>query len=167
MKKGLAEILKFFLVSCAVGIVHLVLLNVLYFSMQGWTAPLPGFLHGIFSPAVVGEGNDNWGYVLPFLLSNIAANVYGYFRNRKTTFRAENVPRYCLAIYLAVLSALILLSTWLQGVLTGAIVRGGAPWLRPLAPTAAALVTNTMQLIILFPLEKFVLFRDRGKPENG
>ena len=167
MKKGLGEALKFLLVSCAVGVVHLVLLNVLFFSLRGWKAPLPEFLRGIFSPAVVGEGNDNWGYVLPFLLANITANVYGYFQNRKTTFCAKNVPRYCLWIYLAVLSVLILFFSWLQGVIAHALVAWGSPRLVPFAPTIATVTTNTMQLAILFPLEKYVLFRDRGEPEQA
>ena len=166
MKKGLGEILRFLLVSCAVGIVHLILLNVLFFSLKGWKPPLPGFLQNIFSPAVVGEGNDNWGYVLPFLIANVVANVYGYFRNRKTTFRAENVPKYCLAIYLAVLSVLILFFSWLQGVITHALIGRGSEWLEPFAPTIAMCIANTLQLIILFPLEKFVLFRDQSKPES-
>ena len=159
MKKSLGEIVKFLLVSCVVGIIQLVLVNALYYGLKGWTAPLPELLRGIFSPAAVGEGNDNWGYVLPFFVSNAAANIYGYFQNRKTTFRAENVPKYCLGIYIAVLVVLILFSTWLQGVIVNAIVRSGK--VTALAPTIAMLCANTLQLAVLFPLEKFVLFRDR------
>ena len=166
MKKSFGEVLKFLLVSCVVGLIQLVLVNALYYGLKGWTAPLPEGLRGICSPAAVGEGNDNWGYVLPFLLSNAAANIYGYFQNRKTTFRAENVPKYCLVIYLAVLAALILFSTWLQGVIVNAVVRTGSAFWTPLAPTVAMLTANTFQLAILFPLEKFVHFRDRGKPET-
>ena len=81
--KSLKEILKFFLVSSIVGIVQLILVNVLYFGLKSWTAPLPDFLKGIFSASVVGAGHDNWGYVLPFFLSNAIANVYGYFKTEK------------------------------------------------------------------------------------
>lgn len=117
MKKSVGEVAKFLLVSCVVGVIQLVLVNTLYFGLKGRSAPLPAFLRGIFSASAVGEGNDKWGYVLPFLISNAAANIYGYFQNRKTTFRAENVPKYCLGIYMAALAALILFSTWLQGVI--------------------------------------------------
>ena len=144
MKKSIGEIVKFLLVSCIVGVIQLVLVNGLYFGLKSWTAPLPDFL----------------GYVLPFFASNAVANIYGYFQNRKTTFRAENVPRYCLVIYIAVLTALILFSTWLQGVVVNAIIGTGK--LTALAPTIAMLCANTLQLVILFPLEKFVLFRNRG-----
>lgn len=160
MRKSIGEIVKFLLVSCIVGVIQLVLVNGLYFGLKSWTAPLPDFLRGVFSTVAVGEGNDNWGYVLPFFASNAVANIYGYFQNRKTTFRAENVPRYCLVIYIAVLTALILFSTWLQGVVVNAIIGTGK--LTALAPTIAMLCANTLQLVILFPLEKFVLFRNRG-----
>lgn len=165
MKKSFGEAAKFLLVSCIVGVIQLVLVNALYFGLKGWTAPLPEFLRGIFSASAVGEGNENWGYVLPFLVSNAAANIYGYFQNRKTTFRAENVPRYCLAVYLVVLIALILFSTWLQGVLVNRIVSIGSESLARLAPTIAMVAANTLQLLILFPLEKFVLFRDRSRTQ--
>lgn len=164
MKKSFCEIVKFLLVSCIVGVIQLVLVNGLYFGLKSWTAPLPDFLRGIFSAAAVGAGNDNWGYVLPFFASNAVANIYGYFQNRKTTFRAENVPRYCLAIYIAVLTALILFSTWLQGVIVNAIVNSGK--LTALAPTIAMICANTLQLVVLFPLEKFVLFRERSRKSH-
>jgi putative flippase GtrA len=165
MKNGFRQAIRFLLISCLVGLFHLILVNVLFYSLKGWTAPLPEFLRMFFNPGTVGEGNDNWGYVLPFLTANVAANVVGYFVNRKATFRAENVPHYCLAIYLGVLAVLILLSTWLQGVLANLIIRGGSPFWATLAPTVAMITANTLQLAILFPLEKFVLFRDRSKPE--
>lgn len=160
MKKCFGEAIKFLLVSCVVGIIQLVLVNGLYFGLKGWTEPLPDFLRGIFSASAVGEGNDNWGYVLPFFVSNAAANIYGYFQNRKTTFCAENVPKYCLGIYMAVLVALILFSTWLQGVIVNAITGTGK--LKALAPTIAMLCANTLQLVVLFPLEKYVLFKERA-----
>ena len=57
------------------------------------------------------------------------------------------------------LVVLILFSTWLQGVIVNAVVRSGTA--AALAPTIAMLCANTLQLAILFPLEKYVLFRKR------
>lgn len=91
-KKTVWEIIKFMLVSCIVSIIQLVLVNLLFYIMRGWKAPLPPFLAGIFSASTVGAGNDNWGYVLPFFLSNLIANIYGYFQNQKTTFKAADTP---------------------------------------------------------------------------
>ena len=158
-KKSLWEVIKFLLVSGVVGIIQLVLVNVLYFGLQGWTAPLPTWLAGIFSEQVMGAGHANWGYVLPFFLSNLIANVYGYFQNRKTTFKAENVPRWCLYVYLAVLFALILFATWLQGIVANAVLAAGVA--EALAPTIAMAVAGAVQFAVLFPLEKFVLFKER------
>ena len=158
-KKSLWEIIKFLLVSCLVSIIQLVLVNALYFGMQGWTAPLPEWLAGIFSEQTMGAGHSNWGYVLPFFLSNLIANVYGYFQNRATTFKAKNVPQWCLAVYLVVLFALILFCTWLQGVVVNWVQALGVT--EALAPTIAMMVSGAVQFAVLFPLEKFVLFKKR------
>ena len=158
-KKSLWEIVKFLLVSCLVSIIQLVLVNALYFGMQGWTAPLPAWLAGIFSEQTMGARHSNWGYVLPFFLSNLIANVYGYFQNRATTFKAKNVPKWCLAVYLVVLFALILFCTWLQGVVVNGVQTLGVT--EALAPTIAMMVAGAVQFAVLFPLEKFVLFKPR------
>ncbi|MBQ3340112.1 MAG: hypothetical protein IJG82_11070, partial [Atopobiaceae bacterium] len=60
-KKSLWEIVKFLLVSCLVSIIQLVLVNALYFGMQGWTAPLPEWLADIFSVQTMCAGHSNWG----------------------------------------------------------------------------------------------------------
>ena len=158
-KKSLWEIITFLLVSCLVSIIQLVLVNALYFGLQGWTAPLPDVLAGTFSEQTMGAGHSNWGYVLPFFLSNLIANVYGYFQNRATTFKAKNVPQWCLAVYLVVLFALILFCTWLQGVVVNWVQALGVT--EALAPTIAMMVSGAVQFAVLFPLEKFVLFKKR------
>ena len=89
-KKTLWEIIKFILVSCIVTVIQLVLVNVLFLAMKGITTPLPSFLGKIFTEQVMGEGHTNWGYILPFFLSNLIANVYGFFQNRKTTFKSNS-----------------------------------------------------------------------------
>ena len=89
----------------------------------------------------------------------LIANVYGYFQNRATTFKAKNVPRWCLAVYLVVLVALILFCTWLQGVVVNGVQTLGVT--EALAPTIAMMVAGAVQFAVLFPLEKFVLFKPR------
>lgn len=156
-KKTLWELLKFTLVSCIVSIIQLALVNLLFFLLRGWKAPLPPFLAGIFTPGTVGIGNDNWGYVLPFFLSNLIANIYGYFQNQKTTFHAD-APAWCMWVYIGIIAGLILFSTWLQGVVCNALIGIG---FAGIAPTIAGMSAGTLQMVILFPLEKFVLFRKR------
>ena len=153
LAKTLWQILKFLLV---IGLV-----NVLFFAMRGGKAPLPAFLSGIFSERSVGAGNSNWGYVLPFFLSNLIANIYGYFQNRKTTFRSD-APTANVAIYILVMICLILFSTWLQGVVANAVMKSGSAIWSALAPTIAMACAGTLQAVILFPLEKFVLLKESG-----
>lgn len=160
-KKTIWQVIKFILVSCIVSIIQLVLVNVLFFLMREWKAPLPAFLAGIFTPQTVGIGNDNWGYVLPFFLSNLIANIYGYFQNQKTTFKASNAPAWCMWVYIGVIVVLILFSTWLQGVVANAALNSGISAIAGLAPTIAAMAAGTLQMLVLFPLEKFVLFKER------
>ena len=96
-----------------------------------------------------------WGYVLPFFLSNFIANIYGYFMNMKTTFRGTG-SRSGLAAYLLILAVLILFSTWLQGWITA---RLAVTSLAGLGRTIAAMAAGLVQVAVLFPLEKFVLFK--------
>lgn len=161
--KTLWQFIKFVLVSSLVGIVQIILVNVLYYAMRDWRAPLPELLSGIFSASTVGEGNDNWGYVLPFFLSNLLANIYGYIQNKKTTFKSD-APAWCFAVYIALMAALILFSTWLQGVVVNALKNTGIAFWAGLAPTIASMCAGTLQMAVLFPMEKFVLLKEK-KPE--
>ncbi len=172
-KKSLWQFVKFLLVSGLAGIIQLVLANVLPLVFDRVTAAIPGFLQGIFQPdrlfepgsaewnKYVADGVVTWGYVLPFFLSNAIANVYGYFQNRKTTFKSD-APTRNFVLYFVILAALILVSTWLQGVvyawLNSAFPAG---LLHTLARTIAAGAAGLLQLIVLFPLEKFVLLKEK------
>ncbi len=162
--KTLWQFIKFIIVSGLAGVIQIVLVNVLYYALSDWKAPLPGFLAGIFNAGVIGAGNDNWGYVLPFFASNLLANIYGYIQNKKTTFKSD-APAWCFAVYVALLTALILFSTWLQGVIVHALVGTGVPFWSSLAPTVASMAAGTLQMAVLFPVEKFVLLKE--KPAQG
>lgn len=158
--KTLWQLVKFLLVSGICSIIQLVLVNLLFFALRSWKAPLPDILSGIFSVASVGEGNDNWGYVLPFFLSNLIANIYGYIRNKKTTFRSD-APGWCFGVYLVVLMSLIFFSTWLQGRVANLLLGSGKSFLAGIAPTAAAACAGFIQMVVLFPLEKFILLKEK------
>ena len=56
---------------------------------------------------------------------------------------------------------LILFSTWLQGVLANALRSTGAELWSALAPTIAAAAAGTFQMAVLFPVEKFVLLKEK------
>lgn len=157
--QSLREFVKFNLVSTLVTLVQLILVNVLLYVMKENTAPLPGFLAEIFRPEAVGEGNCTWGYVLPFFLSNAIANVLGYFINREKTFQSDS-PHWLVGVFLAVLAVMILFTTWIQGRLVF-VIRSAFPSLYSLAPTIASFAAGLIQFAVLFPLQKYVLFRKK------
>ena len=160
------QLVKFNLVSLSITLLQLVLANLLPFIFDGVTEKLPRSLCHIFDPhkmfqrssPYVVDGVVTWGYVLPFFLSNFIANLYGYFVNMKTTFRGRG-SRAGLAAYLVIMATLILFSTWLQGVITAKLTDTSVAHL---ARTIAALLAGLVQMAVLFPLEKYVLFRKRG-----
>lgn len=160
------QFIKFNLVSLTITAVQLALANVLPLLFDGLTEALPVFLRPVFNPETLFEGPSRyvvdgavtWGYVLPFFLSNFLANIYGYFMNMRATFRGRGT-KAGLAAYLVILTALILFSTWLQGYVTAKLME--TP-LASLARTIAAMAAGLVQMLVLFPLEKFVLFRKKA-----
>lgn len=158
---GLWQFVKFLIVGGIGAIIQLIVVNVLYFLMRDWKEPLPLFLAKLFNETVMGEGNSNWGYVLPFFISNLAANTYQYIQNKKTTFKVE-APRWCFLVYMVVLVILIFVATWLQGILNHLFLSTGIPFFQKLAPTLAVIFAGAIYTLVMFPLEKFVLFKKRA-----
>ena len=194
--KALWQFVKFLVVSGLVTIIQLVLANVLPFVFDKFTKPLPAFLQGIFDPNVVFDpsttegakqvskyvidsasgnlggvienglvvgGIVTWGFLLPFFLSNLIANIYGFYQ---TTFKSD-APWYNFAIYIVIMIALILFSTWFQGWLVGLIAKAPWAWLNGLARTIAGLAAGFVQMVFLFPMEKFVLLKEKKTDEEA
>ena len=190
--KTLWQLLKFLVVSGLVTIIQLVLANVLPLVFDSVTATLPAFLQGISAPntifdATTAEGIEQigkyvvggtiengvvvggvvtWGYLLPFFLSNLIANIYGFWQNKKTTFKSD-APWYNFAIYIVLMIALILFSTWLQGWIVGIIAKVDWAWLQSLARTIASLAAGLVQMLVLFPMEKFVLLKEKKEDKSA
>lgn len=160
---ALWQYVKFSAVGIFITLIQLALVNLLYFFMKSWTTPLTGFIGDIFSESTLGNGHSTWGYLLPFFLSNFIANTIGYFLNKKRTFKSD-APKWHYVIYIIVLVLLITFSTWLQGVITNGLVSVNAEFI---APTIAALTVGIMQSIILFPLQKFVLLKEKKQLETS
>ena len=186
--KTLWQLVKFLVVSGLVTIIQLVLANVLPLIFDGVTATLPVFLQGIFDPNVIFDASTKegieqvgkyvidgtiqngsvvggvvtWCYLLPFFLSKLIANMYGFYQYKKTTFKSD-APWYCFAIYIVLMIALILFSTWFQGWLVGIIAKINWAWIQPLARTIAGLAAGFVQMVVLFPMEKFVLLKEKKK----
>lgn len=161
---GVWQFVKFNLVSMFLAVIQLVLANLLPLVFDSMTAKLPSFLQPIFDAKTLFDGDSKyvvdgvvtWGYVLPFFLSNFIANLIGYFINMKTTFRGKGT-RAGLIAYFVILIVLILFTTWLQGLVTARL--STTSW-AVLARTIAMYAAGFFQLITLFPLEKYVLFKE-------
>lgn len=157
--KILWQIAKFLIVSLLVSLIQLALVNLLYFLLKEWDAPLNGFLAEIFSEETMGQGNSNWNYILPFFLSNFIANTIGYYLNKHNTFRS-NSPWWHYFIYIVILVLLILFTTWIQGLVVSLFIKWGV---ESIGPTIGAMVAGTIQMLVLFPIQKFVLLREKRK----
>lgn len=155
--KNLWQLFKFGFVSFIIIVIQLGLLYLMYYLMKGWTEPLPGILAVIFSPETVGEDHANWGYMLPFFLSNFIANTVGYFLNKSRTFKSD-APIWHYLVYIVVLIILIMFSTWFQGVLMNVFIVWGV---EVIGPFIAMNLAGFVQFLVLYPLQKFVLLRER------
>lgn len=87
-----------------------------------------------------------------------------YFLNEFTL--AINIAlMWHFILYIFILFCLILFSTWLQGLIANALLTTSIVFLVTLAPTLASMACGTFQMIVLFPLQKFVLLKE--KKENN
>ena len=161
--KTLWQFVKYCFVSTFITLIQVGLVNGLYFLMKGWQEPLPNFLSAIFTESTVGKGHANWGYILPFFISNFAANTIGYFLNRHRTFRSD-APIWHYIVYIGLLFILILFSTWFQGVVANWLIGLGY---EGIAPTVGMSAAGLIQFIILFPVQKFVLLREKKSLRVG
>lgn len=158
--RTIVQMLKFLVIGGIGAVIQLIAVNALYYALKSWTAPLPSFLSSVFSETVMGKGNSNWGYVLPFFISNLISNSYQYVQNKKTTFKAD-APKWSFSLYIAILIILIFIVTWTQGVLNNAFLSTGTAFFIKLAPTLSVLFSGLVYTLVLFPLEKFVLFKKK------
>ena len=165
--KTLWQLVKFLVVSGLVTIIQLVLANVLPLifdasTKEGIEQVGKYVIDGTIQNGSVVGGVVTWGYLLPFFLSNLIANIYGFYQNKKTTFKSD-APWYSFAFYIVLMIALILFSTWFQGWLVGIIAKINWAWIQPLARTIAGLAAGFVQMVVLFPMEKFVLLKEKKK----
>ena len=128
---ALWQFVKFNLVSFSITLLQLALANLLPLIFDGVTAKLPPVLRPVFRPEALFEGHSPY------------------------TFRGKG-SRSGLVTYLMILSLLILFSTWLQGWITA---RLSATTFAALGRTIAAAAAGLVQVAVLFPLEKYVLFK--------
>lgn len=159
-KQSLKEFIKFNIVSFSVTLLQLLLANMLPYLFDNCLIKIPTFLNNIFysdniPTKYIVDNYVTYAYLLPFLLSNLLANIYAYFVNMKATFKGKGTRGGFIA-YVVILLTLILFSTWLQGLIVSALYTTKYV---SISRTLASLTAGTIQMLILFPLEKFVLFK--------
>ena len=160
--KEFLQVVKYLFLGLTVTLLQFLLVNVFPLFFSSWKEPLPPFLSSVFNESTMGRDNCNWGYVMTFFLSNLVANIYGYFINRKTVFHSDS-PLWCFVLFAVVMVFLIIFSTWLQGMIAASVIRN-FPSARGFQNTIAAALCGFLQNLVVFPLEKFVLLREeKGK----
>ena len=178
--KTLWQLVKFLVVSGLVTIIQLALAALLPLVCDQIHTLLPEFLRGIFTPTMFSTGSAEaskyvidgvvtWGYVLPFLLSNLIANIYGFYQNKKTTFKSDS-PWYNFVIYIVLLLALILFSTWMQGAIVGAMLKlEPSNWFfkiitnESVARLIASMCAGFVQMVVPSPMANLVLMPEKKK----
>ncbi len=161
-RKEIIQIAKYLLSGLSVTVLQFVLVNVFPYLFSSWKDSLPPFLGVIFSEKIMGNGNSNWGYVMTFFLSNLIANIYGYYLNRKTVFHSDS-PSWCFVAFIFLIVFLILFSTFLQGIIAAIVSSSSSTFWRKMANTVAAASCGFIQNLIVYPMEKFVLFKEKKR----
>lgn len=156
------QFLSFLLIGGIGAVIQLATVNILFLLLRDWKAPLPAFMSAVFNERALGQGNANWGYLIPFFASNLLSNTYSYIHNMKGNFKTD-APAYCFAIYILLLAVLIVVATWLSGVIANLFAQTGIELLVKLAPTIGSMLAGIVYTLILFPVEKYILFKKRRK----
>ena len=111
------------------------------------------------------------GEFMAFLISNILAQIATFVLNRKTTFKADNNIVYAAVMYAIMVAGIIVLNTWLGGVLTDAISRsmtanGSEEKLaRDIGGYVGKFAGSFASFVISFVMSKFVIMRKK-KPAS-
>ena len=124
------QLIKYSLLSLIVTAIQILLQYILPLFFDRITTVLPSWLSWVFNADSLFSGSPEdyakyvvagivtWGYVLPFFIANYTSNIIGYIMNKKRTFKSD-APRWHFVIYFLVLTAAIIVATWIQGVTYG------------------------------------------------
>ncbi len=102
------------------------------------------------------------GEFAAFLVSNILAQIATFILNRKKTFNADNNIIYAGSMYALMVVGIILLNTWLGGVVGNALAKTSVN--QDFAGIVGKLVGSVTSFVISFLMNKFVIMRKVKKP---
>ena len=158
--KTSTQFLKFLIIGAIGAIIQIATVNILFLLLKNWKTPLPQIMTSIFNENVLGKGNANWGYLIPFFTSQLLSNTYSYICNMKTNFKTD-APKYYFAIYIVLLLILIVVATWLSGVIANFLMSTNIEFFVKLGPSIGSVLSGIVYTLVLFPVEKFILFRKK------
>lgn len=175
VKLVILQIVSVAFFSLCGGVIQTVLQYILPLGFDYLTAPMPSWLDFLYNEStmfdvstasgaadyakyVVDLGDRvtvTWGYMLPFFLANIAANVFLYIMNKKYTFKSS-APQWHFVLYFVIMVATIVFTTWLQGVCYPIIMGWDVSWLKPFARLLCMAPAALVQTIV-FWVAQFIL----------
>ena len=176
------QLVKFVGVGGLGGIIQAVLQYIFPVFFERFTTPLPGWLDFLYNEPTLFDtdtaagaadaakyiinGTVTWGYVLPFFLANIIANIFVYIMNKKYTFKSS-APRWHFVLYFVIMVLTIVFVTWLQGILYPYIIRAPWEWIHPLARLILLIPCGIIQTIVFFIAQKLLLPPDPALVEES
>ncbi len=105
-----------------------------------------------------------------FLLSNVFAQAATFLLNRKATFKATNNVVWAASMYAVMVCGIIILNTWLGGVVSSACTKSIASYsdmaydnIVTLCGYIGKLVGSFTSFVISFTMSKFVIMRSPKK----
>lgn len=174
------QLVKFIGIGGAGGIIQAILQYIFPLLFDGITATLPNWLDFLYNEPTlfdtntaagaadaakyIIDGTVTWGYVLPFFLANIAANIFCYVMNKKFTFKSS-APRWHFVLYFVIMVLTIVFATWMQGALYPLLLRASWNWVHSLARLILLIPCGIVQTIVFFIAQKLLLPPDPDKVE--
>lgn len=181
------QLVKFSIVGMIGGLIQLGLQYLLPLYFDRFTKPLPPSMDFLFNTQTlfdvntakgamdyakyIIDGRVTWGYVLPFFLANIIANIFCYIENKKRTFKSD-APRWHFTIYFVIMVLTIVFTTWVQGIFYPWLIHFNTDFINRFARLICLIPVGLIQTAVFFVTQKILLpprdeHKDEDKKEDG
>ena len=166
------QLVKFSIVGFIGGFIQLGLQYLLPVFFDRFTSTLPPFMDFLFNTETlfdvstgagaanygkyIIDGRVTWGYVLPFFLANIAANIFCYIENKKRTFKSD-APSWHFNVYFVIMVLTIVFTTWVQGVFYPWVLHFNTDFVNRFARMLCLLPVGLIQTAVFFVTQKILL----------
>ena len=158
--EDIRQLVFFTLFSFVCFLIEYVTFFVLKFALKNVNEPFEWFIFSYKSGGL--------GEFIAFLMSNVVAQAATFILNRKKTFNSDNNIVYAASMYAVMVCGIIILNTWLGGVISDAVTEGTSiP--QDFAAIIGKLVGSFLAFVISFLMSKFVIMRkskNKGEEET-